>query len=68
MILFCNFHFQVNVLEQLRNISSYPFMAERLDSQETKMIAFWFDVFTGDVYMFSRNQERWVHYKPLRDL
>lgn len=51
---------QVNTLQQLQNIASYSFLHDKLTNKELKLHAMWFDVYTGDFYMFSRDQQRFI--------
>ncbi|KAL5004406.1 hypothetical protein ScPMuIL_017862 [Solemya velum] len=45
---------QVNTLQQLQHVASYPFLKEKLSKNEVRLHAMWFDIYTGEVYMFSR--------------
>ncbi|XP_064615194.1 beta carbonic anhydrase 1-like [Liolophura sinensis] len=51
---------QVNCLQQLTNISSYPFMKEKIIMNKVHLHAFWFDIHTGDVFMFSRPRKQFL--------
>ncbi|NP_001171747.1 carbonic anhydrase-like [Saccoglossus kowalevskii] len=51
---------QVNCLQQLQNISSYGFLKDRLESGRVRLHAMWFDIYAGDVYLFSRQAKRFV--------
>ena len=51
---------QVNTLQQLQNISSYSFMREGLLKGRVYIHALWFDIYTGDIYFFSRQQKKFV--------
>ncbi|XP_077988628.1 beta carbonic anhydrase 1-like [Glandiceps talaboti] len=51
---------QVNCLQQLQNISSHAFLKDRLESDRVRLHAMWFDVYSGDVYLFSRQEKRFV--------
>ena len=48
---------QVNTLMQMENIASYPFMADCIRDGKTHIHAMWFDIFTGEIYYFSRKQK-----------
>ena len=48
---------QVNTLMQMENIASYPFMADCIKDGRTLIHAMWFDIFTGEIYYFSRSQK-----------
>ncbi|KAI0233246.1 Beta carbonic anhydrase 1 [Lamellibrachia satsuma] len=51
---------QVNTLQQLENIVSHGFMKEHLGSDKVRLNAMWFDIYTGDVYMFSRERQSFI--------
>ncbi|XP_060068847.1 beta carbonic anhydrase 1-like [Ylistrum balloti] len=51
---------QVNCLQQLQNIASYPFLKDLITRQEVKLHAMWFDIYTGEVFMFSRTQQKFI--------
>ncbi|XP_027239041.1 beta carbonic anhydrase 1 isoform X2 [Penaeus vannamei] len=51
---------QVNTLQQLQNIASYNFMREGLSRGKVYIHALWFDIYTGDIYYFSRQQKMFV--------
>lgn len=51
---------QVNTLEQLANVASYNFLRRRLERHELHVHALWFDIYTGDIYYFSRQNKRFV--------
>ena len=51
---------QVNTLQQLQNIASYNFMREGLMRGRVYIHALWFDIYTGDIYYFSRRQKMFV--------
>lgn len=51
---------QVNTLQQLQNIASYGFMRDILATGKTHLHALWFDIYTGDIYYFSRQKKRFV--------
>ncbi|GJQ82471.1 putative reversible hydration of carbon dioxide [Trypoxylus dichotomus] len=45
---------QINTLQQLQNIASYGFLKKRLETNELHIHAVWFDIYTGEIYYFSR--------------
>lgn len=45
---------QINTLQQLQNIASYGFLKKRLETFELHIHALWFDIYTGEIYYFSR--------------
>lgn len=51
---------QVNALQQLQNIASYNFMRDGLSRGRVYIHALWFDIYTGDIYYFSRQQKMFV--------
>jgi len=51
---------QVNCLQQLQNIASYGFLKEGLSSGRIFIHALWFDIYTGDVYYFSRKHKQFI--------
>ncbi|XP_070542501.1 beta carbonic anhydrase 1-like [Ptychodera flava] len=51
---------QVNCLQQIQNISSYGFLKNHLESDKVHLHAMWFDIYSGDVYLFSRERKRFV--------
>ena len=51
---------QINTLEQMSNIASYGFLKTRLESHDLHIHALWFDIYTGDIYFFSRGAKRFI--------
>lgn len=51
---------QINTLQQLSNVASYGFLKQRLESHDLHIHALWFDIYTGDIYYFSRGAKRFV--------
>lgn len=51
---------QINTLEQMSNIASYGFLKARLESHDLHIHALWFDIYTGDIYYFSRGAKRFI--------
>lgn len=51
---------QINTLEQLSNVASYGFLKRRLETHDLHIHALWFDIYTGDIYYFSRGAKRFV--------
>ncbi|KAK3581678.1 hypothetical protein CHS0354_022605 [Potamilus streckersoni] len=51
---------QVNCLTQLQNIAGYPMLKDKLANDEVRLHAMWFDIYTGNVYMFSREKKRFI--------
>ncbi|KAJ8933724.1 hypothetical protein NQ314_013854 [Rhamnusium bicolor] len=51
---------QINTLQQVQNIASYGFLKKRLEKHELHIHALWFDIYTGEIYFFSRAAKRFV--------
>ncbi|ENN75223.1 beta carbonic anhydrase 1 [Dendroctonus ponderosae] len=51
---------QINTLQQLQNIASYGFLKKRLERNQLHIHALWFDIYTGEIYYFSRGAKRFV--------
>ncbi|VDM64099.1 unnamed protein product [Angiostrongylus costaricensis] len=51
---------QVNTLQQLENIASHGFIAEHLEKRTVDLHAMWFDVYTGEMYLFSKPRRMFV--------
>ncbi|KAL1140576.1 hypothetical protein AAG570_000506 [Ranatra chinensis] len=51
---------QVNCLQQLANIASYGFLKRKLEANELHLHALWFDIYTGDIFYFSRQNKKFV--------
>jgi len=47
-------------LQQLQNIASYGFLKKRLEAYDLHIHALWFDIYTGDIYYFSRRSKKFV--------
>lgn len=51
---------QVNVLQQLEHIRSYPFIRERLQKKQLRLHGWWFDIAQADVYSYEQNISQFV--------
>uniref|UniRef100_A0A915CVV5 Carbonic anhydrase n=1 Tax=Ditylenchus dipsaci TaxID=166011 RepID=A0A915CVV5_9BILA len=51
---------QINTLQQVTNIASHGFLREFLEQGTVHLHAFWFDIYTGNMHMFSRTRQRFV--------
>ncbi|KAK4880809.1 hypothetical protein RN001_008955 [Aquatica leii] len=51
---------QINTLQQLQNIASYGFLKKRLETHQLHIHALWFDIYTGEIYYFSRQAKRFI--------
>lgn len=50
----------VNTLQQISNISAFPIMKKSFQEGLVKVHAMWFDISTGDIYMFSRQRQEYI--------
>uniref|UniRef100_A0A0N4ZFD7 Carbonic anhydrase n=1 Tax=Parastrongyloides trichosuri TaxID=131310 RepID=A0A0N4ZFD7_PARTI len=48
---------QINTLQQLLNIGSHEFMNDYISSNKVFIHAMWFDIYTGNMHMFSREDK-----------
>ncbi|VDP33652.1 unnamed protein product [Soboliphyme baturini] len=51
---------QIHCLQQLENIASYPIIRDPLESGKVKIHAMWFNIYTGEVSLFSRKNKKFV--------
>ncbi len=51
---------QVNVLQQMKHIASYPFVQERLEKGTLRVHGWWFDIAHADVYCYEPSLNRFV--------
>lgn len=51
---------QINTLQQLENINSHSIVQAKLAKGKVKLHAFWFDIYTGEFFMFSRKQKHFI--------
>lgn len=51
---------QINTLEQLSNIASYGFLRDKLRNHQLHLHALWFDIYTGNIFFFSRAAKRFL--------
>lgn len=51
---------QVNTLQQLSNIASYGFLKRRLETHDLHLHALWFDIYSGDIFYFSRGSKKFI--------
>lgn len=42
------------------NVASYGFLKKRLETHDLHIHALWFDIYTGDIYYFSRGAKRFL--------
>ncbi len=51
---------QVNVLEQMQHIMSYPTVRERVEKKQLRVHGWWFDIAHADVYCYEESLNRFV--------
>jgi carbonic anhydrase len=51
---------QINVLQQIEHIKSYPFIQEKLDKGELRIHGWWFDIAQADVYCYEKELNQFV--------
>lgn len=56
----CNQISQVNVLQQMQHILSYPFIRDRLDKKQLRVHGWWFDIAQADVYCYEQDLHQFV--------
>lgn len=51
---------QVNVLQQMQHILSYPFVRERVEKKQLRVHGWWFDIGQASVYCYEQNVNQFV--------
>ncbi|HUD01676.1 MAG TPA: carbonic anhydrase [Rhabdochlamydiaceae bacterium] len=51
---------QVNVLQQMHHIKSFPFIRERLKEKQVRVHGWWFDIAQADVYCYEQDVNKFV--------
>lgn len=51
---------QMNVLQQIEHLKTYPFIQERLEKGEIRIHGWWFDIGQADVYCYESSLQRYV--------
>lgn len=51
---------QVNVLQQMQHVASYPFIRERIKKKQLRIHGWWFDIAQADVYCYEQDQNQFV--------
>lgn len=51
---------QVNVLQQMEHILSYPFIRERIEKKQLRVHGWWFDIAQADVYCYEQDLNQFV--------
>ncbi len=51
---------QVNVLQQMEHILSYPFVRDRVEKKQLRIHGWWFDIAHADVYCYEQDLQQFV--------
>lgn len=51
---------QVNVLQQMEHVASYPFIRERVEKKQLRIHGWWFDIAKADVYCYEKALNQFV--------
>ena len=51
---------QVNVLQQMEHVKSYPFIQDRLKKKQVRIHGWWFDIAQADVYCYEPSLNQFV--------
>lgn len=51
---------QINVIQQIENIKSYPFIQERIANKQLRVHGWWFDIAHADVYCYEEDRSQFV--------
>jgi len=51
---------QMNVLQQMENVLSYPFIKERVEKKQLRIHGWWFDIAHADVYCFEQSLNQFI--------
>lgn len=51
---------QINVLQQIEHLKTYPIVQEKLASKELKLHGWWFELETADVYYYSQQVNKFI--------
>lgn len=54
---------QINTLQQVENAASYWFLKDGLEEGSIHVHALWFDIYTGNIFYFSRHQKCFVEIR-----
>jgi len=49
---------QINVLEQKKNMETYPIVQDLIQQKKLKIYCWWFDIATADVYSYNEDEKR----------
>ena len=58
---------QVNTLIQMENIASYSFVSDCIEKGEAQVHAFWYDISSGEILFFSKNQKVRAYFNALKN-
>ncbi|XP_003724797.1 beta carbonic anhydrase 1 isoform X2 [Strongylocentrotus purpuratus] len=58
---------QINVLQQLEHLQSYDFIGKRMETDQIRLHATFYDTFSGNVYVFNQKQGRF-NFLPTADI
>ena len=51
---------QVNVIQQMEHVKSYPFVKERLEKKQLRVHGWWFDIAHAEVYCYERSLKQFI--------
>ena len=51
---------QINVLQQMEHLMSYPFIRERVERKQLRIHGWWFDIAEADVYCYESELNQFV--------
>ncbi len=51
---------QVNVLQQMQHITSYPFIRDLLEKKQLRIHGWWFDISKADVYCYEKDLNQFI--------
>ena len=51
---------QVNVLQQIDHLQTYPFIQEKIAKKELRIHGWWFDIAKANVYCYEKDQNQFV--------
>jgi carbonic anhydrase len=51
---------QVNVLEQMKHLASYPAVKDRIEKNHLRVHGWWFDIATADVYRYESSDHQFI--------
>ena len=54
---------QINVVQQLEHLKTYPYITERIQNNELEIHGIWFDLKTADVYKYEQKDKKFALIK-----